>query len=419
MEEYLSRFGISRAAFDLVSRAERGLRGAFEKADETAEKNQLKVIAAMRDCRLQEAHFSASSGYGYSDAGRDALEAVYAGVFGTEAALVRPQIASGTAALSLVLSALLNKGDSLVSLAGPPYDTLSGVIGIRETRGSLISRGIAYSEVPLNGLKPDLAAIKKAAKKKPRLALIQRSKGYRWRESLTVSETEAAVRVVKAESPDTICLVDNCYCEFVSENEPQADIVAGSLIKNPGGGLAPCGGYAAGKTGVIEDVAARLTAPGLGREVGASLGFTKPFAQGLFFAPAVTASALKGARLAAKIFEDLGFPVLPAPFGERADIVQAIRLGGAEKISAFCAGVQAAAPVDSFAVPEPWDMPGYDCPVIMAAGAFNQGASIELSADAPMRPPYDVFLQGGLTYPHAKLGAAMAAEMVMRVLKAG
>ncbi|MCD8324741.1 MAG: methionine gamma-lyase family protein [Clostridiales bacterium] len=408
------RMGISPAVYDFASQIENSLQERFEKIDRTAEYNQLKVIRAMQDCRVSAECFHASSGYGYDDHGRDTLEAVYAACFGGEAALVRPQITCGTHALALALMSNLRPGDELLSPVGKPYDTLEEVIGIRPSRGSLAEYGIVYRQVDLiNNRDFDYEGIRNAINDRTRIVTIQRSKGYQTRPSFSVEQIGELIAFVKSVKPDVICMVDNCYGEFVEEREPLdagADMMVGSLIKNPGGGLAPIGGYIVGKKECVENAACRLTAPGLGKEVGASLGVTRSFYQGLFQAPLVVSGALKGAVFAANIYEKLGFPVIPGGAEERHDIIQAVTLGSAEGVIAFCQGIQAAAPVDSFAMPEPWDMPGYDSQVIMAAGAFVQGSSIELSADAPIRPPYAVYFQGGLTWHHAKLGILMSVQ---------
>ena len=387
-----------------------GLKERFEKIDETAEYNQLKVIKAMQENKVSEACLLGTTGYGYNDIGREKLEAVYASVFHTEDALVRPQITCGTHALALALMSNLRPGDMLFSPVGKPYDTLEEVIGIRPSKGSLKEYGIDYTQVDLlpDG-SFDFENIKKAllTNKNIKLVTIQRSKGYQTRPTLSVERIGELIGFIKDIKPEVICMVDNCYGEFVQTIEPTdvgADMVVGSLIKNPGGGLAPIGGYIAGKKECVENAAFRLTSPGLGKEVGASLGILPQFYQGFFLAPTVTASALKGAIFAANVYEKLGFDVVPNATEERFDIIQAVTFGKPEGVIAFCEGVQAAAPVDSFVTPEPWDMPGYDAQVIMAAGAFISGSSIELSADGPIKEPYSVFFQGGLTWPHAKLG---------------
>ena len=412
------QLGISEEVYAFGKKVEEKLTERFQKVDEVAEFNQLKVIHAMQERRVSEACFNYASGYGYNDMGRDTLEEVYASVFHTESALVRPQITCGTHALSLALSANLRPGDELLSPAGKPYDTLEEVIGIRESKGSLAEYGITYRQVDLlpDGTF-DYENIKKAITEKTKLVTIQRSKGYQTRPSFSVAQIGELVAFVKKIKPDVICMVDNCYGEFVETIEPSdvgADMVVGSLIKNPGGGLAPIGGYIAGKNECIENCAYRLTSPGLGKEVGASLGVMQSFYQGLFLAPTVVSGALKGAIFAANIYEELGFPVIPNGSESRHDIIQAVEFGTPEGVIAFCQGIQAAAPVDSYVTPEPWAMPGYDSDVIMAAGAFVQGSSIELSADGPIKPPYAVYFQGGLTWTHAKLGILMSLEKLVQ-----
>ncbi|MCR5784290.1 MAG: methionine gamma-lyase family protein [Eubacterium sp.] len=409
--------GISDEVYNFAIEAEKDLLERFSGIDEVAEYNQLKVIKAMQNNKVSIECFNQSSGYGYDDYGRDTLEKVYADVFKTESALVRPQITCGTHALALALMSNLRPGDELYSPAGKPYDTLEEVIGIRPSKGSLAEYGITYKQTDL--LKDgsfDYESIKKAISEKTKLITIQRSKGYQTRPSFTVKQIGELIAFVKNIKPDVIVMVDNCYGEFVDIIEPSevgADMVVGSLIKNPGGGLAPIGGYICGKEECIENAAYRLTSPGLGKEVGASLGVMRSFYQGLFLAPGVVSSALKGAILAANIYEKLGFAVVPDGKEERADIIQAVTFGTEEGVKAFCRGIQAAAPVDGHVVPEPWDMPGYDNQVIMAAGAFVQGSSIELSADGPIAPPYAVYFQGGLTYPHAKLGIMMSLQKII------
>ena len=408
--------GIDDKVYKLSESILEGLSDRFNEIDRVAEINQLKVVKAMQESKVSEACLLGTTGYGYNDIGRDTLEEVYSRIFHTEAALVRPQITCGTHALALALMSNLRPGDELLSPVGKPYDTLEEVIGIRPSMGSLAEYGITYSQVDLlsNG-DYDYEGIRKAINDKTKLVTIQRSKGYQTRRSLSVESIGELISFIKSIRSDIICMVDNCYGEFVEEIEPTdvgADMVVGSLIKNPGGGLAPIGGYIAGKTACIENAARRLTSPGLGKEVGASLGILKDFYQGLFLAPTVTASALKGAIFASAIFEKAGFPVLPNSVEERVDIIQAVTFGNPEGVIAFCKGIQAAAPIDSFVSPEPWDMPGYDAPVIMAAGAFVSGSSIELSADGPIKPPYAVYFQGGLTWPHAKFGILKAFQSV-------
>lgn len=407
LEKY-REFGISEAVCRLGEEILTSLRERFQKIDETAEYNQLKVVGAMQEAGVSEACLLGTTGYGYNDLGRDTLEKVYASVFHTEDALVRPQITCGTHALALALSSNLRPGDELLSPVGKPYDTLEEVIGIRPSRGSLAEYGVSYRQVDLlpdGGF--DYEGIRAALNERTRLVTIQRSKGYQTRPTLSVARIGELISFVKKIKPDVLVMVDNCYGEFVETTEPSeagADMVVGSLIKNPGGGLAPIGGYIAGKKECVENAACRLTSPGLAKEVGASLGILPAFYQGLFLAPTVTASALKGAIFAANIYEKLGFAVVPDGTESRHDIIQAVTFGSPEGVIAFCEGIQAAAPVDSFVKPEPWDMPGYDSKVIMAAGAFVSGSSIELSADGPIAPPYAVYFQGGLTFPHAKLG---------------
>ena len=416
--EMYKHLGISKAVYDYGQNIEENLLERFAEIDKVAEYNQLKVLHAMQECRVSEACFHYASGYGYSDQGRDTLEEVYAKTFHTEAALVRPQITCGTHALALALSANLRPGDELLSPVGKPYDTLEEVIGIRPSKGSLAEYGITYRQVDLLADGSfDYENIRKAIHEKTKLVTIQRSKGYQTRPSFLVQQIGELIAFVKSIKPDIICMVDNCYGEFVETIEPSdvgADMIVGSLIKNPGGGLAPIGGYIAGTYDCIENCAYRLTSPGLGKEVGASLGVMQSFYQGFFLAPTVVAGALKGAIFAANIYEKLGFPVIPNGSESRHDIIQAVTFGSPEKVIAFCKGIQAAAPVDSFVSPEPWEMPGYDSPVIMAAGAFVQGSSIELSADGPIKPPYAVYFQGGLTWAHAKLGILKSLEELVR-----
>ena len=371
----------------------------------------------MQKARVSDIHFAATTGYGYNDLGRDVLEDVYAKTFHGEAALVRPQLISGTHALHVALSGNLRPGDELLSPVGKPYDTLEEVIGIRDSVGSLKEYGVTYRQVDLlSDGSFDYEGIRQAVNERTKLVTIQRSKGYATRPTLSVKRIGELISFVKSLKPDVICMVDNCYGEFVERLEPTdvgADMIVGSLIKNPGGGLAPIGGYIAGRKDCIDRASYRLSAPGLGKEVGASLGLNQSFFQGLFLAPAVVAGALKGAVFAANIYERLGYPVVPDGKESRHDIIQAVTLGSSEAVVAFCQGIQAAAPVDSFVTPEPWDMPGYDSPVVMAAGAFVQGSSIELSADAPIKEPYAVYFQGGLTWYHAKLGILMSLQKLI------
>ncbi|MGB8455047.1 MAG: methionine gamma-lyase family protein [Anaerocolumna sp.] len=431
-------FSIDETILNYCEEIENSLKERFYEIDKVAEYNQLKVLKAMQDNRVSDIHFAATTGYGYNDLGRDTLEKVYAAVFRTESALVRPQLISGTHALSTALSGNLRPGDEILSPVGKPYDTLEGVIGIKKKEtersgqslnesnetshkedtgrltGSLAEYGITYSQVDLL---PDGSfnydEIRKAMNERTKLVTIQRSKGYDTRPSLSIQRIGELIRFIKDINPNVICMADNCYGEFVETIEPTdvgADLCVGSLIKNPGGGLAPIGGYIVGKEEFVDNAAFRLTAPGLGREVGATLGINGQLFQGLFLSPAVVSGALKGAIYAANIYEKLGFPVIPNGSESRHDIIQAVTLGTPEGIIAFCKGIQAAAPVDSFVTPEPWAMPGYHSEVIMAAGAFVQGASIELSADAPIEPPYAVYFQGGLTWYHAKIGILMSVQ---------
>lgn len=411
------QFGISPEVYNFGQEILASLKERFIQIDEIAEYNQLKVIHAMQECRVSEACLLGTTGYGYNDIGRDTLEEVYAALFHAEDALVRPQITCGTHALALALMSNLRPGDELLSPVGKPYDTLEEVIGIRPSKGSLKEYGISYKQVDLmpDG-SFDYEGIRAAICDKTRLVTIQRSKGYQTRPTLSVDKIGELVRFVKNTKPDIICMVDNCYGEFVETIEPTdvgADMAVGSLIKNPGGGLAPIGGYIVGRKECVENAAYRLTSPGLGKEVGASLGILSSFYQGLFLSPTVTANALKGAIFAANAFEKIGFPVFPDGTQRRHDIIQAVTFGSPEGVIAFCQGIQAAASVDSFVTPEPWDMPGYDSKVIMAAGAFVSGSSIELSADGPIKPPYSVYFQGGLTFPHAKLGILKAIQNLL------
>ena len=416
LQKQYEKMGISREVWQLGENILAGLASRFQKIDQIAEYNQLKVLKAMQDSRVSEACLLGTTGYGYNYVGRDTLERVYASLFETQDALVRPQITCGTHALSLALLANLRPGDELLSPVGKPYDTLEEVIGIRPGKGSLKEYGITYRQVDLlpDG-SFDYEKIKESIHEKTRMVTIQRSKGYQTRPTLSVKRIGGLIAFIKGIKPDIICMVDNCYGEFVETVEPSqagADLVVGSLIKNPGGGLAPIGGYLAGTKECIENAACRLTSPGLGKEVGASLGISASFYQGLFLAPTVTAGALKGAIFAANLFEQAGFGVVPDGRESRHDIIQAVTLGTPEGVVAFCRGIQKAAAVDSHVTPEPWDMPGYDSQVIMAAGAFISGSSIELSADGPMREPYAVYFQGGLTWQHAKYGIMSAYQQV-------
>ncbi len=417
MKELYEQLGISSQVYDFCHEIEESLKERFEQFDKTAEYNQMKVLLAMQKNRVSEECFGSSSGYGYNDYGRDTLEKVYADTFHTEACLVRPQIACGTHALAIALFGNLRPGDEMLAPAGKPYDTLEEVIGIRPSKGSLAEYGVTYRQVDLleDGTF-DYENIRKAINEKTKLVEIQRSKGYMTRPSFSVKQICELIAFVKSIKPDVICMVDNCYGEFVDTIEPSdvgADMVVGSLIKNPGGGLAPAGGYIVGKKKSVENAGYRLLSPGLGKEVGATLGVNGSFYQGFFLAPTVTAAALKGAVFAANVYEKLGFAVVPNGTESRHDIIQAVTFGKPEGVIAFCQGIQAAAPVDSFVSPEPWDMPGYDSPVIMAAGAFVQGSSIELSADGPIKPPYAVYFQGGLTWQHAKFGILMSLQKLV------
>lgn len=417
LKKYYREIGISEKVYDYCQAIEKKLKSRFDDIDTIAELNQAKVLHAMQDASFAEEHLSGTTGYGYNDIGREKIEEIYARVFKTEDALVRQQITCGTHALYIALFANLRPGDEILSPVGKVYDTLEGVIGIRESKGSLAEYGITYRQVDLLADGSfDYEGIKNAITEKTRLIEIQRSKGYAARPTLSVAQIGEVIAFIKGIKPDVICMVDNCYGEFVEDREPSevgADMVVGSLIKNPGGGLAPIGGYICGTRECIESCAYRLITPGLGKEVGASLGVTRSIAQGLFLAPTVTAAALKGAILAANIYESFGFKTVPDGKSERYDIIQAVEFGKPELIQAFCEGIQKAAPVDSHVTPVPWDMPGYDSQVIMAAGAFVSGASIELSADAPMKEPYAVYFQGGLTYPHAKLGIMMSLQKIV------
>ncbi len=406
--EAYKKLGIDHDVFDFCEDIQRELKDRFEAIDAMAELNQLKVMDAFRKEQVQEACLMGTSGYGYNDLGRDTLEKVYADIFHTDDALVRPQITCGTHALALALMSNLRPGDHMFSASGRPYDTLEEVIGIRESKGSLKEYGISYDEVPLRDDGSfDFDGIREKLLPETKLVAIQRSKGYSDRKSFSVRQIAECIDLIKSIRSDVIIMVDNCYGEFVEDIEPTdvgADMAVGSLIKNPGGGLAPMGGYIAGKSECIENAARRLTSPGLGKEVGATFGMMRDFYQGLFLAPTVTASALKGAVFAANIYERLGFETLPAASDERYDIIQAVTFRREDALISFCRGIQAASPVDSFVAPEPWDMPGYDSKVIMAAGCFISGSSIELSADGPLREPYSVYFQGGLTWEHAKYG---------------
>ena len=410
-------FGIDSKTERFCQEIEAALAPRFRALEEAMHINGAKVLHAMQKNKLSDVHFSATTGYGYNDLGRETVEQIYADIFKTEAGLVRPQLMSGTHALTVALFGNLRPGDELLSPVGKPYDTLEGVIGIRPETGSLAEYGITYKQVDLKeDFSFDYDGIRAAITDKTKLVTIQRSKGYSYRPTFSVKQIGELIQFIKGIKPDIICMVDNCYGEFVETIEPTevgADLCVGSLIKNPGGGLAPIGGYIVGKEEYVERAAMRLTAPGLGKEIGATLGLNQPVLQGLFLAPEVVTNALKGAIFASAIFEKLGFEVMPKSTDSRHDIIQAINMHNAENVIAFCQGIQKGAPVDSFVSPEPWDMPGYDAPVIMAAGAFVQGASIEMSADAPIKPPYTVFFQGGLTSYHARLGIMMALQTML------
>ena len=414
IEKKYEEMGISKEVYLFGKKIEDELKERFAAIDATAEYNQMKVIDAMQKNRVSAECFAMSNGYGYNDLGRDTLEKVYASCFHGEDARVRPQITCGTHALALALMSNLRPGDELLSPVGKPYDTLEEVIGIRPSKGSLAEYGITYRQVDLlSDGSFDYENIKKAINDRTKLVTIQRSKGYATRPTLSVTRIGELISFIKNIKPDVICMVDNCYGEFVEEKEPLevgADMIVGSLIKNPGGGLAPIGGYIVGKKECVENAAYRLTSPGLGKEVGASLGVIQSFYQGFFMAPTVVSGALKGAVFAANIYEKLGFSVIPNGTESRHDIIQAVTFNNPDAMIAFCEGIQAAAPVDSYVTPEPWAMPGYDSDVIMAAGAFVQGSSIELSADGPIKPPYAVYFQGGLTWYHAKLGILMSLQ---------
>ena len=415
--EIYQEMGISKEVYDYCDKIWNSLKPRWEEIDIFSEYNQLKVIHAMQKNQVSEACLLGTTGYGYSDLGRETLERVYADIFHTEEALVRPQITCGTHALALALMSNLRPGDELLSPVGKPYDTLEEVIGIRPSKGSLKEYGISYKQVDLlSDGNFDFENIRKAINEKTKLVTIQRSKGYQTRPTLSVDRIGELIAFIKGIKPDIICMVDNCYGEFTEIKEPSdvgADLVVGSLIKNPGGGLAPIGGYLAGKKDCIDNAAYRLTSPGLGKEVGASLQALPAFYQGLFLAPSVTANALKSAIFAANLYEALGFSVVPNGKESRHDIIQAVTFGNPDGVIAFCQGIQQAAPVDGHVTPEPWDMPGYDCPVIMAAGAFVSGSSIELSADGPIKPPYAVYFQGGLTWQHGKFGIMKSMQKLV------
>ncbi len=413
---YYNFFEIDSDIIELAERAEETVKTSFYNIDKVKEQNQLKVIRAMQLERLSDTHFSGTTGYGYNDRGREILDTVFAHAFGAEDAIVRHSITCGSHALALCLYGILRPGDELLSITGKPYDTLEEVIGIKGTEGagSLKEYGVTYKQVELTDSGTvDFDTVSKSINENTKLIFVQRSRGYELRPALTVDEIENVVKFVKSIKPDVLVMVDNCYGEFVEDREPTevgVDIMAGSLIKNPGGGLVPSGGYFAGKKDLVEKVSYRMTLPGLGREVGATLGQNRLLFQGFFMAPHVVAESLKGAVFTAQVMKNLGFETNPGPFDTRCDIIQAIKFDREDAVIAFCQGIQKGSPVDSFVSPEPWDMPGYDSPVIMAAGAFIQGSSIELSADAPIRPPYTAYMQGGLVYEHVKLGVMCAVQ---------
>ena len=414
-------YGLDNETFELSEEVMKDIEPQFEKIKKIREYNQYKVLKAMQEARLSDNHFNWTTGYGYNDIGREKVEEIYANVFGAEDALVRPIIVNGTHALSLCVQGLVRPGDEILSVTGAPYDTLQGVIGIREEKGCLKEFGVTYDQVDfLEDGNIDLDGIKSKINDRTKLVMIQRSKGYAWRKSLTIEDIKEAVETVKSVNKDIIVMVDNCYGEFLDTKEPievGADIMAGSLIKNPGGGLALTGGYIAGKKELVEMISYRLTTPGIGKECGLTFGTTRTVLQGFFMAPYVTSQAVMGAIFCARAFEKLGYDVLPKYDDLRSDIIQVVRLNNAEEVISFCQGVQEAAPVDSYVRPEPWAMPGYDSDVIMAAGAFIQGSSIELSADAPIRPPYNVYFQGGLTFDHSKMGTLKAIQSMKNITK--
>lgn len=413
-EILLKNYGIDRNIFELSKEVDRDIQPQFNKMREIREYNQLKVLNAMQEAQLSDNHFNWTTGYGYNDLGREKVEEIYARVFHTEDALVRPQIVNGTHALSLTIQGIVRPGDEILSITSAPYDTLQGVIGIREEVGCLKEFGVTYKQVEfLEDGNIDLEGAKAAINEKTKLVILQRSKGYAWRKSLSIKDIEEAIKAVKSVREDLIVMVDNCYGEFLETKEPTdvgADVIAGSLIKNPGGGLALAGGYIVGKKELVELISYRLTSPGIGKECGLMFGTTRNILQGLFQAPYVVSQAVMGAVFCARLYEKLGYKVNPKYDDERSDIIQIVQLHGAEEVIKFCEGVQSAAPVDSFVTPIPWAMPGYDDEVIMAAGAFVQGSSIELSADAPIREPYNVYFQGGMTYDHSKMGSLKALE---------
>lgn len=413
-----SDFGISESVIKIANTVEKDTQEVFEEIDNIKEYNQLKVIKAFQENNVSDSHFAGTTGYGYDDRGRDVLDEVYAGIFKAEDALVRHNIVSGTQALALCMFGILRPGDEMLSVTGKPYDTLEEVVGIRgEGGGSLREFGVTFKQADLNSAgEVDYDAISRAVGDRTKLVYIQRSRGYSWRPSIKITEIGRIIEFVKDIKKDVIVLVDNCYGEFVEEKEPTevgADLIAGSLIKNPGGGLAPTGGYIAGREDCVRKAAYRLTSPGLGKKVGSTLGQNRLLFQGVFMAPHVVAESLKGAVFCSALMQRLGFETSPLAAEKRGDIIQAIKFNNPDNLIAFCQGIQKGSPIDAFVTPEPWDMPGYDSPVIMAAGAFVQGSSIELSADAPIKPPYTAYMQGGLVYEHVKLGVMIAIQMMI------
>lgn len=408
-------FGIHEKVLKAIENAEDQVLDIYHELDDIMAYNQYKILAAFQKNRISDMHFGWNTGYGYNDPGREALEKVYSDIFRTEGALVRPIIVNGTHALTLTLTGILRPGDELIYCTGKPYDTLEEVIGIRgEGKGSLKDFGVTYKQVELKDDGTiDFEALRAAISTKTKMVTVQRATGYGWRKAITIPEIQEWATLVKSIRPDIVCMVDNCYGEFLDTKEPTevgADVIAGSLIKNPGGGLALTGGYIAGRADLIENISYRMTSPGIGGECGLTFGQTRTMFQGLFIAPKTVNGAVKGAILCAKVFENLGYEVCPKPDDKRSDIIEAVKLGSPEAVIAFCEGIQAAAPIDSHVTPVPWDMPGYEDQVIMAAGAFVQGSSIELSADAPIRAPYIVYFQGGLTYEHSKFGVIRALQ---------
>jgi cystathionine beta-lyase family protein involved in aluminum resistance len=413
-----SFYGLDDETFELSENVMEEIKDKFEDIKQIREYNQYKVLKAMQEANLSDNHFNWTTGYGYNDVGREKIEEIYANVFNAEDSIVRPIIVNGTHALTLCLQGIVRPGDEILSVTGKPYDTLEGVIGIREEKGSLKEFNVTYDQVDfLEDGNVDLEGIKTKINDKTKLVMIQRSKGYSWRKSLTIADIKEVIDTVKSVKPEVIVMVDNCYGEFLETKEPTdvgADIVAGSLIKNPGGGLALTGGYIVGKKDLIELISYRLTSPGIGKECGLTFGTSRTVLQGFFMAPYVVSQAVMGAIYCARMFEKLGYEVLPKYDDVRSDIIQIVRLNSAKEVIAFCQGIQAAAPVDSYVKPIPWAMPGYDDEVIMAAGAFIQGSSIELSADAPIKPPYNVYFQGGLTFDHSKMGTLKAIEYMKK-----